>query len=150
MKSTIVKKISSKLMCKNVRDAKEGYLYSIIGKAVSLKRGQSNYGEWTCLIGTFEAWNDEINVSSNQAFLPEIASIPLEVAVMDDTAKDISFGIEIWKVLDSESSVGYQYTIKNIIKNEEDNAMKKLRDKFVAQKLLDVPMSEAPQPKVNK
>jgi len=128
MEKSIVKKISSKLMVGNIVKADNGYLYSIIGKVTGIKTGESNYGSWIGFKGEFEAWNDKVSCRSNLCFLPEIISIPLEVAVSNKD-EDITFGIEIHKK-ENDSVVGFEYEVKTIIPLKESNMLSDLRKTF--------------------
>jgi len=125
---TLVKKISSKLMCGVIRENEDGILYNVIGTATGVKTGQSNFGEWVALKGEFNAWNDKVNVKSNVIFLPEVATIPLEAALKAG-AKHVDFGISVIKGA-SDSVIGYEYSIKNIIPVKESNRLEDLRERF--------------------
>ena len=141
MEAVKVKKISSKLLCGNVRNCDDGLLYSVIGNAVGIKTGTSNYGDWICFKGDFRAWNDKHVVESNQIFLPEILSIPLEVVLKEKQA--VSFGVEVMKI-STDSSIGYEYQVKNIIPVKESNMLEDMRQKFDACK--DKAESETDKP----
>jgi len=126
--TTLVKKISSKLMCGVIRENADGVLYNVIGTATGIKTGESNFGVWVALKGEFNAWNDKVNVKSNVIFLPEVATIPLEAALKSG-AKHVDFGIAVVKCA-SESIIGYEYSIKNIIPVKESNRLEDLRERF--------------------
>jgi len=125
---TMVKKISSKLLCGVVREKENGVLYNVIGTATGIKTGQSNFGEWVALKGEFNAWNDKVNLKSRIIFLPEVATIPIESALKSG-AKHIDFGISVIKGA-SDSVIGYEYSIKNIIPVKESNRLEDLRERF--------------------
>jgi len=128
MEAILVKKISSKLMCGKVRDCNEGILYSVVGKVIGLKSGSSTYGDWTALKGDFEAWNEKQRCKSHLCFLPDILTLQLEIALADGN-DDITFGVEVLKK-NNDTTVGYEYEVRNIIPQKETNLLEDLRSKF--------------------
>ena len=55
----------------------------VMGSAVASKTGTSSYGDWTCLLGTFEAIHagDGSIHHASQFYPPEIALIPILTAI---------------------------------------------------------------------
>lgn len=130
METIKVKKISTKLMVGDVRKHEEDYLYSVVGKVTGTKTGTSTYGPWLSFKGEFRAWNAKHIVESNIIFLPEILTIPLEVALENRQENDsISFGVEILKIK-TDSTVGYEYQVRNIIPVKESNMLEDMTTKF--------------------
>lgn len=125
----IVKKITSKLMVGNTKNADMGELYRVIGSAFSIKTGNTSFGEWTALVGQFQAWTDEREVNSNILFLPEVATIPIAMAVKN--GETVDFGLIVAKVK-ADNAVGFEYTVQNIIPQKESNQLEDLRAKFDA------------------
>ena len=128
MEPIIVKKLSTKLMCGNAKEHPEGVLYSIVGKVIGLKTGQSTYGVWTALKGEFQAWNETKSCKSNLCFVPDILTLQLEIALAEGN-DDITFGVEILKK-NNDSTIGYEYEVRNIIPQKESNLLEDLRNKF--------------------
>jgi len=128
MEVTDVKKITSKLMVGNTKTADYGELYSVIGLAINVQTGTTSFGEWTALVGEFEAWNDKMRVRSNKLFLPEVASIPITLALAKGDS--VEFGIIVSKI-EAENAVGFEYTVKNIIPSKQNSALNDLKTKFI-------------------
>jgi len=127
METVIVKKITSKLMVGNTKNAENGELYRVIGSAISLKTGTTSFGEWTALVGQFQAWTDDKKITSNILFLPEVATIPIAIAVKN--GETVDFGLIVSKV-EADNAVGFEYTVQNIIPQKESNQLEDLRAKF--------------------
>lgn len=123
-----VRKISTKLLCPKVKKEPEGYLYTVIGNAVGKKDGQSLYGSWVAFTGTFEAWNREKSFRSNMCFLPQLASLPIEVALTGDD-KAVSFAFEVHKK-NTDTGVDYEYLIKTLLPNTTTDVLKELKDQL--------------------
>jgi hypothetical protein len=127
METVTVKKITSKLLVGNTASAKYGDLYNVLGSAISLKSGASSYGEWTALIGQFHAWNDKHSFSANMVFLPEVATIPIVIALKK--GETVDFGIIVSKVK-ADNAIGFEYVIRNIIPQKQSNQLEDLKERF--------------------
>ena len=146
-----VKKLSVKTVCgrpefeKGSADGTEIKLMQIFGQATGVKGGTSTYGDWECLLGNFEATNLENNDTfrAAQLFMPDVAHEPIAQAVKLSNGA-VDFAVEIVAVKDSESSVGYLYSMRPLIEAGESDPLKVLREK--AQKQLAAPAEEKPKP----
>lgn len=129
---------------KGSEDGTEISLMQIFGQATGTKGGTSTYGDWECLLGNFEATNMESGETfrAAQLFMPDVAHEPIAQAVKLASNGSVDFAIEIIAVKDSESSVGYLYSMKPLISAEESDPLKVLREK--AQKQLAAPAEEKP------
>lgn len=110
-------------------------LMTVYGVAVGTKSGTSNYGDWTALVGEFEAVNAETGEVSqaNQLFLPEIALIPLRVAL--ERAQSVRFAIKLQARAATNSKPGgvpYEYTFDSVLPPAEDDPMQALREQVKA------------------
>lgn len=146
-----VKKLSVKTVCgrpefeKGSADGTEIKLMQIFGQATGVKGGTSTYGDWECLLGNFEATNLENGDTfrAAQLFMPDVAHEPITQAVKLSSGA-VDFAVEIVAVKDSESSVGYLYSMRPLIEAGESDPLKVLREK--AQKQLAAPTEEKPKP----
>jgi hypothetical protein len=127
-------------------------LMIVYGLAVGTKSGTSNYGEWTALVGEFEAVNCETGEASqaNQLFLPEIALLPLRVAL--ERAQSVKFAIKLQARAATNSKPGgvpYEYVFENVLPPAEDDPMQALRAE-VQRLALPAPVASASQGKGEK
>lgn len=72
------------------------HVMDVIGLAVGTKAGDSDYGDWTALQGKFRATNAETGevFESATLFLPDVALIPIQVALSQGSA--VSFAISLY------------------------------------------------------
>jgi len=129
MKTVDAKKITSKLMVGDTKKAEYGELYRVIGSAISVKTGVSGFGEWTALLGQFQAWTDDKKVNANTLFLPEVATIPIALALKK--GETVDFGLIISKV-EADNAFGFEYLVQSIIPQKESTQLDDLRKKFDA------------------
>ena len=104
----------------------------VAGQAVGTKSGDSNYGEWTALVGSFIATNPETGevVEASQLFLPEVALIPIQVALGQAGARAVDFAIEVIVQPSNNTKPGgspYEYSFVNLMAPAENDPMAKLR-----------------------
>lgn len=148
-----LKKLSVKKVCgrpefeKGSADGTEIGLMQVFGQVTGTKGGTSDYGDWECLLGNFEATNMETGETfrAAQLFMPDVAHEPIAQAVKLSSNGLVDFAVEIIAVKDAESSVGYVYSMKPLIQAEESDPLKALREK--AQKQLEAPKEPTKAPK---
>lgn len=148
-----LKKLSVKKVCgrpefeKGSANGTEISLMQVFGQATGTKGGTSDYGDWECLLGSFEATNMETGETfrAAQLFMPDVAHEPIAQAVKLASNGIVDFAVEIVAVKDAESSVGYVYSMKPLIQAEESDPIRILREK--AQKQLAAPTEEKPKKK---
>jgi hypothetical protein len=117
----VVRKIQAKGLVGNVKDAEEGTLYTVVGKATGLKGGESNYGPWECLKGDFIAQtNDGEQYRGSQLFLPEIAH-DMVAHQLKEGNEAVEFGFIIGKKNDETSAIGYVYTCEPLFQPEPES-----------------------------
>lgn len=134
-----VKKISvatvyGKIDVKSVLNAEKPItVMRVAGQAVGTKSGDSNYGEWTALVGSFIATNPETGemTEASQLFLPEVALIPIQVALGQAGARAVDFAIEVVVKASNNTKPGcspYEYSFVNLMApTAENDPMAKLR-----------------------
>jgi len=148
--SQLTKKISTaKVYGKiNVRKLPEDgtvlNLFSIIGVAVGTKSGTSDFGDWTCLVGQFEATNLETGavVSSANAFLPDVAQGLIEAQLNQEGTSQVQFAFVIGARADEGSPVGYSYTAQPVLAPDAKDPLAELRGS-VSALALEAPKSKA-------
>ena len=138
--SQLTKKISTaKIYGKvNVRKLPEDgtvlNLYSIIGVAIGTKTGTSDYGDWTSLVGQFEATNLETGerMASANAFLPDVAQGLIEAQLTNPDTKQVQFAFVIGARVDEGSPVGYSYTAQPVLAPDAKDPLEDLRSSVLA------------------
>lgn len=126
---------------------KQIHVMRVIGQAVGSKSGESNYGPWTALTGRFRATNPETGevMEAAQLFLPEVALIPIQVAMSNGAA---TFAIDVFaKKAESTKPGGspYEYTWEPLIEPTDDDPLTRLQAQVNATKALSAP-TPAPAP----
>jgi len=123
----LLKKLSMKTMGINpkkvIKDLEDGQSVDIIriaGTAGGVKRGESNFGPWAALLGSFVAIDLQANkpYQAGTAFLPDIVTDMLVKAVEHSdpetgevTTTDVMIDLTIGLKANEKSSVGYEYTV---------------------------------------
>lgn len=133
------KKISVARLCGKMtaaRVAKAGgriQLARIIGEAIGVKTGVTDFGEWTALTGQFHGTNLETGetMASAVCFLPDVA-LDLITAQLSGGAKAVEFAFDISVVADESSSVGFIYTASPILQAADNDPIKRLQAKIAA------------------
>jgi hypothetical protein len=126
------------------------------GTVTGLKSGNSDYGEFTKLTGTFQA----INAATGEIFVSGVAILP---NVVNDMARGLvqpgqaaSFLFDIVCTRDDSSGTGYVYNARSPIEPSADNALTALFSSagdYKPQTALPPPMPEAdkgPEPSKKK
>jgi hypothetical protein len=91
------------------------FLFRIIGRAVDVKKGNSDYGSWTAFSGDFRATlaNTGEVFQSSKVFLPDSITGILESALASSVGgADFAFDVG---VTEAETPMGYQYTVASLI-----------------------------------
>lgn len=120
-----------------------------MGTAVSIKTGQSNFGEWRGLMGQFRAIHPETGeqFDAPQLFLPEVALIPIEVALANSRGVEFAIKVVARYTGDDENrkpgGAPYEYSWEPLIEASEDDALSRIAAK-INQKLLPAPAAAAP------
>lgn len=124
----LLKKISVSTVCGKIEDKTERALLHVYGVTHGVKQGQSDYGPWISFVGNFAAVNLETGEEfrAGKLFLPEIAEIMLHSQLAE--ADSVQFAFEIGIIESKKSAIGYEYTVKPLVKPQENDpllAMKK-------------------------
>jgi len=100
------------------------------GIASGTKTGTSNYGPWTALTGDFVAINTQTGEEyrSGVCFVPGTALSLIEGALAQ-SPDGVEFGFD-FGVKKADNAVGYEYTVKPVIKAKESEAMSNLLTKM--------------------
>jgi hypothetical protein len=123
----------------------------VYGLAVGSKSGTSQYGDWTALVGQFEAVNPvsgEVTQSA-QCFLPEIALLPILTELAREGAKGVQFGIRLFVKVSNNTKPGgspYEYTFEHMLPPSDNDPMAALRNAVSAALALPAPEGKGDEP----
>ncbi len=138
MSASLIKKLSAKTVYGVVKAPEKAMaLFTVIGIANGVKTGQSTYGEWVALTGQFEGQNLESGEAfmAPQAFLPEPINglIAAKVRTPDENGQPVSvrFAVEVG-IKPSKSTLGYEYTVRELIDASENDPLADLRKSLPA------------------
>jgi hypothetical protein len=132
--ATVYGKIDAKKVLNSEKPIK---VMRVIGQAIGTKAGNSSYGDWTSLVGQFKAINADTGEVSEAAtlFLPDVALIPLQVALARDDTKGVAFAIDIFVKASTNTKPGgsvYEYSFENVLPPADNDPIKALEDKIAA------------------
>lgn len=159
-KINITKKVSARTLVGNVKsyikDLQNGQdmdIMRVVGLANGLKQGETNFGEWTALIGSFVAEplvgeKAGKRVRTGQIFLPDVA-LNLVVGAVENLAKgesvELAFTIGVER--DDDIMIGYVYTASFLVEPEINDPLEMLMQKALpAPKAEDKPADKAKEP----
>lgn len=135
-------------------------LFTVLGLAVGQKSGMSAYGEWTALMGQFEATNVETGetFAGAQLFLPDVALVPLQVALSAEGSRGVEFAIKIsakYAKSDKAGGAAYEYTWEPLLPPDNNDPVTRLKARLLAltdesQKGGDAPAPAAAPAKTGK
>jgi hypothetical protein len=119
-----LKKLSVKTVCgkptKWVGDESERHLMTVGGIVQGSKSGESAYGKWVAMVGSFKAFNvmNGKVYTGSRLFLPE--EFTGEVLAKLTHSATVSFVAEVWIIRDNSSRTGYVYDIRQSGENADD------------------------------
>lgn len=119
----------------------------VLGLAISSKTGMSSYGEWTALLGQFQASNlatGEV-FSGSTLFLPEVALTPILVALSAANTRGVEFAIDVHVKYVNDAKPGgspYEYTFVPLLAPDANDPVSRLAAK-VAALALEAPKGDA-------
>lgn len=128
----MLKKISAKTIMggKVKAPEKQTDLYTVYGVATGTRTGETDKGPWVSFTGSFEAvrLSDNAKFVSPQVFLPE----PMQGMLLStlDGDASVEFAVVIGNK-PSDSPVGYEYTVRPLVKPQENDAVAQLRSQVV-------------------
>jgi hypothetical protein len=143
LKKLVAKDIVSK---KELKYTKEGgdprSLYTVFGVVNGTESGESNYGEWLCFKGSFEAvrTRDRQRFASDKLFLQDPAQGMLlsQFAHMkrQDVGATLGFSFEIGvkpsqRFLETQEGNSYEYTVKSVFKAKSHDPLAALREQVM-------------------
>lgn len=103
-----------------------------MGIASGVKTGVSDYGVWKALTGSFEGVSPDGEVSAAPyLFLPEVAQIPIELALAAGS-QAVSFAVDVFVKYAKDSQTKYEYTFESVIPPSQDDPMQKLKAQVAA------------------
>jgi len=143
MAIAMIKKLSTpKIMGKRPRLGEgetEKDLYQVVGIASGVKTGDSDYGPWSALTGTFAAQNLESGEQfrSGVAFLPDVALDPI-IGQLNMGVTAVEFGFTIG-IKEDDTPVGYVYIATPIVEPDENDPLEELAQNFTEVKLIESP-----------
>ena len=104
-------------------------VFRVWGRAVGVKTGISNFGEWEALVGHFRCEaNDGKLYDSGTLFLPEIALTAVKVALAGNAAAD--FAIDLFVQYDEKAEKQYVYTFRHIMPPAADDPLEVLQNRI--------------------
>lgn len=109
-------------------------LYRVFGIAVGTKTGSSNYGDWSCFVGEFQAVNlhtGEI-FNSSKCFLPEIVDAGILTQLSQAEGGGVKFAFEIGIQPNEDIVIGYEYTAKSLLQVQPNNFLAEMAQEVLA------------------
>lgn len=154
MAATLVNKLSIKKVIGKIRATKEETIKEngkdvkilvvednpaimrVVGVARKFEIGESDFGEYTKFVGTFQATDlrDNKDYRSGNCFLPEVATDMLRQAIIDNEGSQVEFGFDIGVIGRPELAIGYEYTVTPLIEATEADPLQMLANKINAEK----------------
>lgn len=122
-----------------VVDPEPRSLYRVFGTARDVKHGDSQYGEWTAFIGSFEAirFADRQRFQAPQCFLQGASEGLLLDALLaarkEDASATVMFAFDIGvkpsqKWVTEDKGNAYEYTVRTVLKTQQHDPLKEIRD----------------------
>jgi hypothetical protein len=123
----------------SVKDNAPRSLYRVFGIARDVKHGDSQYGEWTSFLGSFEAirFSDRQRFQAPQCFLQGASEALLLDALLmarkEDTSATVMFAFDIGvkpssKWITEDKGNSYEYTVRTVLKTEQHDPLKEIRN----------------------
>ena len=121
-------------------------LYTLMGKADGIKQGETQYGIWTALTGSFLAVTaDGEQFGAAVAFVHEPLCGMLAATVKDlEPGETVEFAARTGVAFDSTAATGYVYTVDLIREPDQSNPYEALLEHF-QDALLPPPGKKAPK-----
>jgi hypothetical protein len=119
--------VYGKVLVKDIPEDDELKLCRIAGTATKTVHGESNYGPWSGLVGTFAG----ANYNTGEVFTAATALLPepmgsalvqaLEGAQQEDAAASLKFSVDIFAVVSARDPNKYEYRVRPVIENDLKN-----------------------------
>jgi hypothetical protein len=142
-KKISVATIYGKINLKELMAAGKLPVMIVMGTAIVVKSGESQFGDWRSLLGTFRAIHPTTGeiTEAPQVFLPDVALIPIEVSL--SASRGVQFAIRVLAqyVADNPGrkagGAPYEYIWEPLIEAAEDNPLDTLMRRVDAKLLPD-------------
>ena len=133
-KPSLLSKISvKKVIGKRPQPDETGtkWLMQVAGIATGFKTGESDYGEWSALTGSFQATNleNEKVYRSGKCFLPVVALNMILPALEAEHAIGVEFAFNIG-VVSAETATGYEYVCESVFEISENDPLQMLTSRI--------------------
>lgn len=121
-------------------------LVRFYGVATGTKTGESNFGPWCALIGSFKAINLETGEEkrAGTCFLPDVALDMILPQLAPAKVNAVEFGFDIGVKKDDDSATGYIYVAEPCLQVSENDPLELITKK------IDAPALPAPDKKESK
>lgn len=124
----LINKISAKTIVGNVKDAPEGELFSLMGYAVGIEEGESQFGTWQALTGEFLATTpDGKEFKAGKAFPPATIVEIVKPFLMGDENPRVALAFKIGKKKSDTAPVGYEFTVESLVEPAESDPLMALK-----------------------
>lgn len=125
-KFKLISKISAKTVAGKQRrlndDQTQRWLFEVAGVANSKREGESDYGPWVSLMGTFMAKNLETGeiFRSGQCFLPNVA-LNSVLGVLDGGATGVQMAFRVGIIQSPKDDAKTEYIVEPLLEVAEDD-----------------------------
>ena len=133
--ASLVKKISTATVYGKITNedkVKPKALYRVFGLAAGTKTGSTQFGDWSCFVGEFQAVNLETGeiFNSGKCFLPEI--VESGILAQLSQAEGVKFAFEIGIKPNEDLGIGYEYTAKSLLQPQANNFLEQMAQEVLA------------------
>ncbi|MGA9854261.1 MAG: hypothetical protein WBR29_03150 [Gammaproteobacteria bacterium] len=110
-------------------------LYSVFGLSHGIRTGTGDNGPFCAFLGSFEAVRskDGKRFQGGQCFVPkaieDLLVASMKAGQKDDPSASVEFAVEIG-IKFAQTAVGYEYTIKNLVKTKNADPLADLRSRL--------------------
>lgn len=131
--TVLLRKISPKTVCGDVKKMAEGFLMRVTGIISDTQEGDGDKGPWVALLGKIIAQDRKgINYISGKCFLPEPGLSLVTGQLMGEDVSEVKFSFDLYKVIDDTSVTGYTYETRPVIEVKADNILQSFVDELPA------------------
>ena len=141
----IVKKVSTRVICGGLppvpNPGETIWLYNVIGLANSIKTGESQYGPWRALLGSFVAEapsaenpGETKRFRTGQLFLPDVAlDLVAPSVAASKKSEQVQFAFRVGVMGDDSAATKYVYVAESLLAPEESDPLEMLMAKTAPQ-----------------
>lgn len=117
-------------------------IFTIFGIASGVKKGESTYGLWTMLTGTFEAIKDGERFISTVCALPQPLHDLIVDAVNKSDGADVQFACDVI-LAPADNVIGYEYFAQSLVEQAENDPLAGLRNTVNEKLAIEAPKKAA-------